>query len=193
MRFERVFDVAPSVFERQIQSTYTELQDYYKLNCHDIDRQIFELFEKLSGMGVYAQQEGKGEISCLCISYLYSSLVTGTGEFCLSLYDDRVYFDDNPIYIFWSPVFLWRQFDKDVEEIICSFKKLGIRLKKYELDAVKIEYVEQFFKIGHKMFADYSKLIITTMKNSTLKTTKDFSVIYGGYLDTATEIWRGNV
>ena len=191
MRMEQVLETASAPVENQIQSAYAELQAYYDVNREDIDRRFMDLFQQLFSMGVTAQQNGKGAISYLAVSHLYSSLITGTGEFILALYDDRLYFDDDPINIYWSPVFLWEQFNRDMEEIERALKGRLTRLKKYELDAVKTEYAERFFEIGHKMFADYTVLIISMMENSSLKITPGFAVIYGGYLDTATVLWKG--
>ena len=191
MRLDKVLEMAVPLVERQIQSAYADLQNYYEVNWQEIDRQVTGQFKRLFDAGVSAQQDGKGPISCLCVSYLRSSLVVGSGEFCLSLYDGGLYFDETPVHIYWSPVFLWDQFYKDMDIIKKALMKLKIRLKKYEQDAVEAEYAGHFYEIGHKMFMDYSDRIITEMESSALKTTPDFVMTYGGYLDVAAIIWDG--
>lgn len=191
MRLEQVLETASALIEMQIQSAYAEIQEYYDTNSQDIDSRIETLFQQLFSIGASALQEGKGAISCLSISYLYSSLMTETGEFLLTLYDDRLYFDDGPVYAYWSPEFLWEQFRRDTEKIEYGLKKQMHRLKKYELDAVKTEYAERFFEIAHKMFVDYTDIIVSKLRDSQLEITPHFSVIYGGYLDTAAVLWQG--
>jgi len=192
VRIDKILDKASALMEEQIQIAYARLQAHYDLHYRDLDSQIAELFQQLFSMGAAAQQEeGKGPINCLSVSYLYSSLFTGSGEFHLALYDERIYFDEDPTIIYWSPGFLFEQFNQDIEIIKEALAEQFARLKKYELDALKMEYAQHFFEIGHKMFADYSAVITSALEESALITTPDFTVTYGGYLDAAAIIWQG--
>ena len=190
MRLEQVFEIAFPLLDQQILSAYAEIQTHYDENHLQIDRQFEDIFQQLFELGVKAQQAGKGTISYFSISHLYSSIATGTGELLLALYDEQLYFDNEPVYIYWTPSLLWNQFDSDMKKIIHDLKNRLFRLKKYELDAVTMEYAESYFKIEHKMFANYSPLIISVLEKSELEKTPDFTILYGGYLDTAAVLWQ---
>lgn len=191
MRIEEVLETAEEINKSQLESAYMLLQSHYDINSREIDGIVTAQFRQLFEIGAAAQQKGKGAINYLSISYLHSSVVTGSGEFHLALYDERLYFDDDPVYLYWSPSFLWAQYKKDMEKIEHALKDKIFRLKPYELAAVKSEYAGRYFEICHKMIADYMPIIIAELENSALVISPDFTVTYGGYRDTASVLFLG--
>lgn len=74
-----------------------------------------------------------GELKYVIISPLGSGVITGSYELQIALFDQNLYNEEDPLCLYWTPKFIF----KDVEEDMAAYKKMAakeiIRLREDEV------------------------------------------------------------
>ena len=82
----------------------------------------------------------KGELKYVIISPLGSGVITQTYELQIALFGQELYNDENPLCLYWTPGFIY----KDIEEDMAIYKKMAakkiIRLRGDEVYEIRRKY-----------------------------------------------------
>lgn len=101
-----------------------------------------------------SSDDGQNERTVLIISHLYSSLLTRSYEYEISLCNKMLYVDKNMITSFWQPEFLY-QYAADEELFLKKeLQKKFIRLKKYEIEMLRLDLFTQYWEKGRMYFKE---------------------------------------
>ena len=77
-----------------------------------LEEKLQEVFQKAQQM---QKADKKGKICTMGISYLQNSVLTGSYELRIDLYDKEFYLDSAECCTYWKPEFITRYLLKDVE------------------------------------------------------------------------------
>lgn len=81
-----------------------------------------------------------GELKYVIISPLGSGVITGSYELQIALFDQNLYNEEDPLCLYWTPKFIF----KDVEEDMAAYKKMAakeiIRLREDEVYEIRRKY-----------------------------------------------------
>lgn len=169
---------AQTLFADQFGQTSALLQkEYQKERNRDEIKKIFQgLFMKADSL-----ERHNKEIAYLGICYLHSSLLTGSYELLLSLYDESLYLDSDPIEVYWKPSTIFAYFERDLEEIIPRLRNKYIRLQQYELSMIKKLYAEYYYAVIQKLCKDMCWEILSSEYFSKIHIGGKFKVFFGRY------------
>ncbi len=120
--------------------------------CFDREKRAF-IYKFRNEIETLMGEKKEGENN-LVISVLYSSLVTGSNVYRISWYDENIYLEGSPASIYYSPEFLFRNLEEDVEKIRNHLRKSYIRLMEYEVEEVRRDYEGKLYHEGRPFFAE---------------------------------------
>ena len=112
---------------------------------YEAGRELYdqEIIGKMNDLLVRWQKEhgGRaGELKYVIISPLGSGVITGSYELQIALFDQNLYNEEDPLCLYWTPKFIF----KDVEEDMAAYKKMAakeiIRLREDEVYEIRRKY-----------------------------------------------------
>lgn len=130
------------------------------------------------------------EISWLGICILETSLVTGSYEILLSLYDQDFYFDPDPIESYWCPPGFMECFEEDMEVVIKRLHTQFPRIWRYEEVAVRCRCIDYYYAALCQLCRDLREEITETVAFKNVKKAKCFTVFFGQYRGEGEIIWH---
>lgn len=136
------------------------------------------------------RQEEKDQecISSFVISYLYSSLLTGTHDYEFSLFSGTPFTDENGISTYWRAMFLYQCEDEDESFIKRELSKKFIRVEGYEVQALKELFFECYKDLAQKYFKTLTDELKKREEFNYLKKTNDFTIFYGDHMGILNEL-----
>lgn len=146
-----------------------------------------ELFKKIDSM---QRQNKKAEIQYLIFNFKESSICTDKIEIYIDALDDGFYLDEQETAECYYPLFLQRQYQKDIGELVRQVQKQFIRLQEHEIVEIKRKYIELYAQILFEMIKSMSDLIVREMNGSGIKITGQFKLAFGRYMDKASIIYE---
>lgn len=186
-REQQLLSVTKKVFSEIWNDRSAFIKKDYEANQEQYDKDIMAKIESLLTRweNIYGNEtEG---LKYVLISPLGSGVITKSYEFQIALFDQRLYLDENPLCLYWTPEFIY----KDVETDMDTYKKMAskeiIRLRGDEINEMRRRYV-----LCHSYIAMfYMDKIIRQMKEQPIWQKvfiRDARVLYGTYMEQTVEI-----
>lgn len=188
--------------EDEIESYARELlSDRYMDNLNKIEIEFFDnkqkilseltdAFDQLFKKGIELQRKNEKEkIGFISIFYLKSSIVTGSYEIMINLYDKSYYFDRKEVSACWKPMFIIRYFIDDIEYLQKAIKTKIIRPQRYEIDKIKMQYCNDYFKVIECFLEKYIDEITSLDSFNKLQKEEDIKITLGEYLDKSITLY----
>lgn len=129
------------IFKRHLPAKYADSKEKMHKYFWSNRANIFKSFEDVWIHGILQCIQKKKQVQHIVISILYSSSLTGSYELQIAFWNDRIYVEDNPVYEYWAPTFIFEQIEDDMQ----FFKKKIIaevpRIKEYELESIRNAYI----------------------------------------------------
>ncbi len=145
-----------------------------------LEEKLQEVFQKAQQM---QKADKKGKICTMGISYLQNSVLTGSYELRIDLYDKEFYLDSAECCTYWKPEFITRYLLKDVEHFknVIRFKVPQIRGYEIQqfIDGYLLNYMyllAQFFQQILPQVLDKTKTLFQEVAE------ENMSVIFGEYM-----------
>ena len=144
-------------FQKSCEAIHALCMDHAVEFCEACLMPLQKLFQNAEEL----QQTGqKSEIYYVYISYLRSSLITGSYEIRVDLYGEDFWLDDNPITEYITIPYLFGFYKEDISEFQRLLKKEFIRFMPEEIEPVTQAYCEYYFSLVTKVFEDFYEQII---------------------------------
>lgn len=153
-------------------------------NKEEIRKEILKNKEEITNefinkiINLIRKKESIDEVYII-ISPLKSSIITKKYELVLGCYDENLYLDKEAIYDYFHIKYLFKNINKDVEEIKKEISKKFIRFLDFELREIILEYEYKYMEL----YLEYIKDILNEINN--LETDKKVKILYGEYMDKA--------
>lgn len=159
----------------------------YEANHMQYDQEIIEKIEKLLLCWENIHDGQTGELKYFIISPLSSGVITQSYELQIALFDQNLYNNENPLCLYWTPQFIF----KDIEEDMDIYKEMAskeiIRLRKDEVYEVRRRYA-----LCHAYVSMlYLDVIIRKVYNLPVwkkVVGENIKVLYGTYMEQMAEI-----
>lgn len=151
--------------------------------CEAILMSVSTLFKRAAAL---QEADEKDAISCLYINHLQSSVMTGTWEFRLDLYDKDFWMDDNPVTEYLTIPNMSGYFIQDMAVLEGLLKKQFIRLTADELDTIQMEYAHYYFSLGLQILKTFVEPI--HLFSVDIQKEADWKIYYGEYFDSFVEL-----
>lgn len=187
---EFVVGFSRAYFQKTIPNTIRQISLEWERGKEQIRKEYLSIFDELFQKCIGMQKTGRKEkIQFIDIFYLHSSLVTGTCELQLELFDRHYYKDGHPCYVNWKPEFFIRHFEQD----LAAFEKLAkneiIRFDYSSFWNVKKRYYSIFLVMIGEFFRREIEQIRALDSYQELDKEDGVRFIYGAYMDQGVQIW----
>ena len=136
-RTEKIDQVINDYRAERFADRKEEIKEYYKANRNEI---CWEFTRKVR-RGIQSCQKEQKAVKNIILSVLYSSSLTKSYELQIAFCDERMFFDDTPVYEYWTPAFIFEHVENDITDFKRKAAAKIPRIKEYELDDVRSTYL----------------------------------------------------
>jgi len=152
---------------------------------------FLEALQTVLQQAVTAQEKGdKGSLRYICISYLQSSLHTGSYQLRLDAYDERQFGDIADACAYWSPQFIFQYMDDDMAYFRTHIGKHVVQVREHEVMRFAMRYSMHYFRIVQQFITELMEPLVA----SDALGAEALTVMFGGYMDQAVVlVERGQV
>ena len=163
-----------------------KIKEYYQANRQGIYRE----FVKTVRRGIQSCQKEQKAVKNIILSVLYSSSLTKSYELQIAFCDEKMFFDDAPVYEYWTPAFI---FDH-VEEDIGDFKRTAAakipRIKEYELDDVRSTYLWNHYFMVMLLLRELVPAAVEEVYGECNMPDADVVVSFGRYMEKSIPLYQ---
>ena len=125
-----------------------------------------------------AREKGeKGPLRYMYVSYLQSSLYTGSYQLRLDAYDERQFGDITDAYAYWSPQFIFKHMDADTAYFRKHIGTHVLRVREHEIMRFAARYAMHYFRVVEQL--------VTALAEQFVAGADALTVLFGGYMDQA--------
>lgn len=111
---------------------------------------------------------------CIVISFLRSSYITGSYEFCIAYYTDEPFVEEEPDCGYYSLHLLFEGIEDDLQYMIKELRNKYIRIMTFEKEEMRRWFMDEIFTGLGIVF----KSILVDMQAK-----EDIEIFYGNYMD----------
>ncbi len=172
-------EIAKKYLKVRYSERFQEINSYYKLHSGEI---IEELDYKLRKGLDRCRKENKSVIY-IVFSVLESSILTKSYELQIAFYDEKIYLDENAVYVYWTPYFLFRHVDDDMLLLRKKASETVIRIREYELERIRRQYVVNHYFQVSVLLKNALPAILNSEKKDCMVFGEKVSVLYGRYME----------
>lgn len=131
---------AQKFYEKNSQSTFEKIAAYYKEHRQEVERSFLEAVKQ----GLKVCREKQKKLGFISISFLESSFITHTYDVQFAFYNNLIYADEDPVYVYWAPAFIYEMLEKDIKALEIFLKPKIVRLRPYEVQELRNQYILNF-------------------------------------------------
>ncbi len=179
-RREELLKAADELQRERFEISIRKLMEEYR---KEENRQaVLQMFRELASRWKEHHEDAAGEkAASLGITYLFSSILTGSYELKLILMGKEFWLEEEPLEVMWKPPHFFEYFEEDMELIIKKLKSSFPRLCRAEADALRMKYADYYQAAICKLCEDLSEEIMESRELKELSKTDDFCLFFGGY------------
>ena len=161
-----------------------ELMKNYKAEETEI---IAGLQEKLQEVFQKAQQmqkvDRKGKICTMGVSYLQSSVLTGSYDLRIDLYDKEFYLDSAECCTYWKPAFITEYIQKDIKYFKYNIHGKVPQIRTYEIQEFMDGYIINYLYLLAQFLEQIMPQILCKVRPAFREVMDDgMHVIFGEYM-----------
>ena len=127
--------------------------------------------------------EGQNKIKYLIFQRLLSSGYTGSYDLSVGMSNAKLNLDEQIVYEYWKPDFIYEDIDKSMEEVKKILGKKYVRIEEYELLRLKQQLLFDDWTLFVEILKRESRKIIQSVLESDLILEDEIQVLYGNYMD----------
>ena len=127
--------------------------------------------------------EGQNKIKYLIFQRLLSSGYTGSYDLSVGMSNAKLYLDEQIVYEYWKPDFIYEDIDKSMEEVKKILGKKYVRIEEYELLRLKQQLLFDDWTLFVEILKRESRKIIQSVLESDLILEDEIQVLDGNYMD----------
>lgn len=191
-RREELLIAAEELQKEQFEKSIRVLEKEYQKE--ENRRAVIQIFEELASSwnAVPVDSDNTKKAASLGITYLLSSILTGSYEMKLFLMDEAFWLEEEPLEMTWKPAYFFEYFEEDMAFVIKNLKNRFPRLCRAEEDAVRLRYVDYYLAAISKLCRDMAKEIVESKGFREMEKRDDFFLFFGGFHKEGEILWRMN-
>lgn len=128
------------------------------------------------------RESGK-KVKYVILTPLESSILTKTYEIMIAFYDETIYLDKAPVYVYWCPSFIFRGIENDLDDLRAYLRGRVIRLKELELMEVRRNYVINYIGLAVELFRSSIPRMLVRMREQGLELDEKFEIAMGRFME----------
>ncbi|MBD5547933.1 MAG: hypothetical protein HDQ97_11125 [Lachnospiraceae bacterium] len=189
-RREELLTAAEKLQKEQFEKRVRALEKEYQKE--ENRRAVIQTFEELASswnpVSIGAGNTKKA--ASLGITYLLSSILTGTYEMKLYLMGEEFWLEEEPLEATWRPMRFFEYYEEDMESIVKKLKNSFPRLCRAEEDAVRLRCADYYLAAICKLCKDMAEEIVESKGFREMEKRDDFFLFFGGFHKEGEILWR---
>lgn len=175
--------VLMGIWEKRLAVIKKDYEDFHA----EYDQEIIDKIENLLGKWKDIHDGRTGGLKYVIISPLGSGVITGSYELQIALFDQNLYNEEDPLCLYWTPQFIF----KDIEEDMAAYKKMAvkeiIRLRGDEVYEIRRKYALCHAYIS-MLYMDRIIRSVFELPVWNEVADADTKVLYGTYMEQMVEL-----
>lgn len=184
-RAEQFVEVAEKYFEVRFKESQEKIY-------RDFEKRRTEVYQNLVNViyeGIAQCQQMSKKVKYIIISILESSTITKSYDLQVAFYDEKIYADDTPVYVYWKPMLTFSKLEEDMAFFKQKVSEKEVRVKDYEMDIIREKYlINHYFFILLFLLQIVPGLFANDKQCSSI--TNDFQVMFGRYMEKTILIYQ---
>ena len=184
-RAEQFVEVAEKYFEVR----FKESQEKIYRDFEERRTEVYQNFVNVIYEGIAQCQLMSKKVKYIIISILESSTMTKSYDLQVAFYDEKIYADDTPVYIYWKPMLAFSKLEEDMTFFKLKVSEKEVRVKDYEMDIIREKYlINHYFFVLLFLLQTVPDLFANDKQCSSIK--DDFQVMFGRYMEKTVLIYQ---
>lgn len=135
------------------------------------------------------QKEGKqGKVKYIIFHSLLTSVYTGSLEIAVGMGNSMLYLDKYMSYTYWKPELIYKDIDKDMEDVRRLLGQKYIRIEDYELLFLKRKLFLDDWTVFCEILKKIKENIAEKIQGSSLLMEDNVQILCGGYMEKLQKI-----
>lgn len=165
------------------------IEQDYKMKGEAYEQEFCERMERLLQQWAKLYQTETKELKYVIVTPLGSGVITKSYEIQVALFGKELYLDENPMCFYWTPHFLYKDVEKDMERYKKEACKEIVRLMDGEVDEIRRRYVLcHAYAAMH--FMDKVMKKVVKLPGWEAVGREDTRILYGTYMEQMVEITK---
>ncbi|SFR87182.1 hypothetical protein [Anaeromicropila populeti] len=187
-RQDEIMAIGKELLEERFLKDVERITEEIKKNS--FFKELIAAFDAVFQKVLVLQEDGeKEDIAYVVISYLRSSIITGSYDFLIHLYDESFYFDPKETSGTWSAKYIMDYYENQLDYVERQIGKRMIRLQKSELNDLKMSLAGDYFKIILGIFMEHIQDIVGLESFEKMYKLENVKIVYGGFYDTCVTLY----
>ena len=170
---------------------YKQVMEEFQDQRETITADFFDVVKSALYLCNEAQAVGtKGPLRYILISPSHYGTCIGSYDVIISVFDERMYYDQTETMAYWNADFIYRRIETDMKDMKKIFSKKFIRIKAYEME----EFRRVYAGMHHRLLIEPIKLLAEDLYHSKLfkqvKCDNPVTVLMGKYMDKYVELYN---
>lgn len=187
---EKLREYAAPLWEKRLEEKQNQVEAFFQKHQEEIIRDFCNsIIENLLSDTAYKQEEGEQEeVLFLGISYLHSSLVTGTYEYEINLFNQLLFADEKRKSMYWHLYFLYQNIEEDEAFLQKELRKRFVRVESHEVEVLRRLFISYYWRVGLKYFKVLGDALIKDLEVKKWAGERQFVILYGEHMGELEEI-----
>ncbi|MCL1924631.1 MAG: hypothetical protein FWF50_03505 [Defluviitaleaceae bacterium] len=180
-RKEEVINLAENFLLRKIEPNFNKLEKYLEENKELIVENFSEKLNELFELAIIQQKASiKEPIEYMYISFLRSSMLVESYEFCIDLFNEMIWLDKEETTIYFPLKFIFQYIDQDIEDMKSFVNR---KIPQFNLDELKYQYSQCYIPFAALVINKIINEAISKTNFYMLQIAESFKVLFGGYME----------
>lgn len=185
-RIEQLEKIAMEYLKESYSKSMVASTEYYQVHKKDIMEQFIRAVQN----GLEKCEIQKKAIKYIVFSVLESSILTKSYDLQIAFYDEKMYLDEEPVYSYWIPSFLFERLDDDMRAYRKQASRMVIRIQEYEIEQITKKYViNHYFQV----FLLLKGMVHDVLEGQILHypcIAEDMIVLFGRYMENLVPLYK---
>lgn len=152
--------------------------------------EIWKQYEQKLREGLEECEKQDKKVQYIVVSLLDSSLLTKSYDIQITFFDERTYLEEDPVCRYWCPDFLFKSVDEDMAYFRKKASQKVIRLKEYETDDIRKNYVLCYYCQVFILIQNMTSEVIERLCENHSCISECIQVLFGRYMDKPILIYQ---
>ena len=189
---EKVMDEFKTKYvEGRFAEEFPKIYEKFNEDKEIIKEELILKFKEVCKKAIIMQEQDlKGEIKYIYMSYLRTSLIQNSGIYRIDLYDDKWFLDKEECSTDIDLSFIYEPLSNHMEELLEKRKEYGRTITEMHIEKIKLEEGNKYRNLGIKILESIVNDFVQCDEYKEMKKNDEISIFAGEYYDEAVLIYE---
>ncbi|SNS15353.1 hypothetical protein SAMN05446037_100516 [Anaerovirgula multivorans] len=181
---ELIKNILETSMQERFIGNYGKIYDYWLSNQKSVNTEFIESFKEVFTKATELQnEEKKGPIAYIVISFLRTRIIEEDYQLRIDLYDEMFYLDKVECSGYWKVDFVFQYLHEDIELFKEKIEEYIEKIQDNSYELIKKDYAAIYNYFLYEYLKKNIKLLLETEEYQSLNKTEDLKIGFGEYMD----------